>query len=163
MNNLDKDLYQACARDNLIDVRGVLGEGADPNGYRCGHGFYHGFYPLHQAAIHDNKDIAEALAHHGARGDVEDRWGSLPLHRAAYCGSTNVLPVLLSITADKNKKNENGDTALHMAVTNNATEAVRLLAPLTNLTMRNKREETPIDVAIRCDNRDIVQILINKQ
>ena len=160
MNNLDRDLFEACKRNKLEEVRDFLRKGADPNGY-CDDDY--GWFPLHYSAFYDNKDIAEALVQHGARGDVVTHRGILPLHLAALARRTEVLPVLLGVTRDKNKQDHDGDTALHMAVTNNATEAVRLLAPLTNLTMRNKKEETPIDVAIRCDNRDIVQILINKQ
>ena len=152
-------LLVACARKAPEEARDFLGKGADPNGY-CDDA---GWFPLHYSAFYDNKEIAEALVQHGARGDVVTHRGILPLHLAALARRTEVLPVLLGVTRDKNKQDHDGDTALHMAVTNNATEAVRLLAPLTNLTMRNKKEETPIDVAIRCDNRDIVQILINKQ
>ena len=157
--NLNKDLYVKCERKTPKEVRDILRKGADPNGY-CDD---NGWFPLHKSAIKDDKDLAEALVQHGARGDVVTHRGILPLHLAALARRTEVLPVLLGVTRDKNKQDHDGDTALHMAVTNNATEAVRLLAPLTNLTMRNKKEETPIDVAIRCDNRDIVQILINKQ
>ena len=78
MINLGRDLYEACMKNNFAYVRDSLTSGADPNGYRAA--TYRGFYPLHLAALHKNKDIAEALVEYRASGDVVDFLGELPLH-----------------------------------------------------------------------------------
>ena len=144
--NLHTRLHQTCWKNTPEEVRDILEEGADPNGY-CDNDY--GWFPLHVSAYHDNKEITEALVQHGARRDVVTHRGNLPLHFAARHGSTDVLALLLSVTRDKNKQNEDGNTALHWAVEDGKTEAVRLLAPVTDLTIRNKRGETPLDIAAR--------------
>ena len=155
--NLDKDLYQACERNTPEEVREFLRKGADPNGY-CDD---NGWFPLHKSAFRDNKDLAEALVKHGARADVVTHRGNLPLHFAARFGRTNVLPFLLSVITDKNKQNEDGDTALHKAVANGETEAVKLLAPLTDLTIKNKKDETIADLAFKQKNQDIRDVFVD--
>ena len=157
MKPVDEELDRACQRNDCQAVRDCLRRGAEPSGHR---GEYRGCFPLHRAAFNNNKDIVELLLQHGARGDVEDQSCELPLHKAAAKGGTDVLPVLLGVTPDKNKQNQEGDTALHKAVENYQTEAVRLLAPLTDLTIRNRRECSPLDTAIVHDIKEIAEILI---
>ena len=64
------------------------------------------------------------------------------------------------MSTDKNKQNKDGDTALHIAVLNGNREAVNLLAPVTDLTIRNGSGKSPLDVAVRHNNGDIAHILI---
>ena len=47
-----------------------------------------------------------------------------------------------------------------MAVENERTEAVRLLAPLTDLSIRNKKGETIADLAFKQNDPDIRNIII---
>ena len=81
--------------------------------------------------VHDDNREGDRRDSHTERnrasGDLEDDFGNLPLHTAAIHGA------LISLTACKNTQNAEGDTAIHQPVKSYKTEAISLLAPVTDL------------------------------
>ncbi len=90
---LAKDLYKAVLNNDVIKVRSLLGQGADPN---------HQLYwsdewvgkdpPLHRACWRGYLEIVKTLVTHGARTDEAGGWPNLiPFHWACWGGDKEVV------------------------------------------------------------------------
>ncbi len=96
---LAKDLWEAVLHKDVIKVRSLLGQGADPN---------HQLYwsdewwnkakepPLHMACRPGNLEIVKTLVTHGARTDkVDGTYNRTPLHWACWEGQKEVVNYLI--------------------------------------------------------------------
>ncbi len=91
---LAKDLWEAVDNDDVIKVRSLLGQGADPN---------HQLYwsdecdpPLHWACYKGYLEIVKTLVTHGARTDKGDgRDNMTPLHWACLRGHKEIVKYLI--------------------------------------------------------------------
>ncbi len=94
---LAKDLWEAVGNDDVIKVRSLLGQGADPN---------HQLYwsdewddedpPLHRACYRGHLEIAKTLVTHGARSDKGGgRYNMTPLHNACMGGHKEMVQYLI--------------------------------------------------------------------
>src|SRR6266700_2304202 len=68
--------------------------------------------PLHLAAFHGHKDVAEFLLAHGAEANAKTTAGLTPLSMAAQTGNQEVMEVLLAHGADINAVDSKGWTPL---------------------------------------------------
>ncbi len=94
---LAKDLWEAVVKRDVIKVRSLLGQGADPNhqlywsdewGYKDP--------PLHRACYRGHLEIVKTLVTHGARTDKGDgRYNMTPLHYACQGGHKEVVKYLI--------------------------------------------------------------------
>ncbi len=94
---LAKDLWKAVRNDDVIKVRSLLGQGADPN-----HQLYwsekwrYDDPPLHWACYVGYVDIVKTLVTHGARTDKGSRKNDMtPLHNACQGGYKEVVKYLI--------------------------------------------------------------------
>jgi prepilin-type N-terminal cleavage/methylation domain-containing protein len=80
--------------------------------------------PLHYAASHGHKDVAELLIEKGAEVDAKDIRLETPLHYAvcssydvakSHCGQIDVVRLLVANGADPNAKDKEGRTPLSYA------------------------------------------------
>jgi cytohesin len=110
-----------------------------------------GFTPLHWAALHGHKEIAELLITNGVDVNATTAWGSTPLHKAAQDGHKEIVELLIAKGADVNAKagdNDTGDTPLHKAAFNNHKEIAELLiAKGADVNAKNNKGITPLDKA----------------
>ena len=117
------------------------------------------------------------------------RYSALPLHTAASCGDYGTVVALLSLGADVNMRDKNGDTALHVVsryddkpsplfgghafspktldgavhsrIRTKADIAQLLLDSGLDKSARNDRGQTPLIVAAACANLPVVEILVH--
>ena len=108
-------LHFAAYNLNLEIMRKLLENGAEPNALDKIKNS-----PLHCVFLaKDEKYIVEAikeLVSHGADINTQNKKGKTPLHRATKLDNYNVIKVLLELGSDPNIKDENGNTALEMAL-----------------------------------------------
>lgn len=97
-------LLEATARNDIEEVRRLLGEGANPNSHN-----EDGLTPLHQCAIDNNEEILLLLLEQGADVNAQDTELWTPLHAAACCNHLAVVrhlihrgANLLAVNADGN-------------------------------------------------------------
>lgn len=116
--------------------------------------------PLHEAVAHGNKEMVLLLVQHGANILEPTGFGETTLHLALQ------FPDLMSFLIEKGvplntQTKKFGDTALHEAARLNRLTAVEcLLKHHANTKIQNKDRRTPIEVAIRNGNLDIVNELL---
>jgi len=87
-----------------------------------------------------------------------------PLARAAQLGRTEVAEYLLSVGANPNRRKWTDDscptTALHLAVTNGNVRLVKsLLAHQADPLAKDKRGKTPLALATKAGNQEIIELL----
>jgi ankyrin repeat protein len=122
--------------------------------------------PLHLATCYGHEKIAAILIKHGS--DVNEMVGNskdemAPLHIAAENGNS-VLGVLLENGAKTEIFTKSGLTPLHLAVSNNNFESVKLLIrhkANINVIAKDKLRHTPLCLAIQHDNAKMVSLLIS--
>ena len=105
---LAEDLWQAVRNNDVIKVRSLLGQGADPN---------HQLYwskewadeadkepPLHKASLRGYLEIVKTLVTHGARTDKGGGMANMtPLLYACYGGHKEVVQYLKEVGCSTGK------------------------------------------------------------
>ncbi len=125
--------------------------------------------PLHCAAAHGQRGVAELLLASGADVNAKDTWSRTPLHNAAIYGYKGVAELLLANGADVNAKDShNGATPLHLTaifegstLTRDHRDVARLL--LTNnadVNAKDNNGHTPLNWATkRRDKKEMAELL----
>ncbi|CAB3361927.1 Hypothetical predicted protein [Cloeon dipterum] len=108
-----------------------------------------GHSPLQLAASKGWKGILQILLAAGADVNAKDHRGATALHRAASLGKTAIVNVLLATPGiDISPVDADGNTPLHLACEEDRREdATELVQRGAYLTIKNKEEKTPIDLA----------------
>lgn len=140
-------------------VRMLLNKGVSPNQEDSA-----GYRPLHYAARNGHYHMCELLLDNGA--EVNAITGSVratALHRAATQGHGEVVNVLLNHGADVNRKDVDGRTALHRALSVPAPsrEVFQLLIATTDLEIRDGAGRTVEDLA--AENCETALMLIHQR
>ncbi len=117
-------LLGAVLRNDAVEVKRLLGQGADPNEAR-----FLGFPPIFFPVMYQNAEVFNALVDRGADVQARDRVGSTTLMWAAFneTGRTELVEQLLTLGVDPNAKNQNGETALVWALRLGYTPVVTAL------------------------------------
>ncbi|KAK6983588.1 ankyrin repeat domain-containing protein 50 [Biomphalaria glabrata] len=115
---------------------------------------------VHQACRLGHADLLPFLLQDGARLELRDANGNTPLLISSASGFPSIVGKLLSMGADVNAKNNNGDTALMLAT---SMEVVRCLLGDTRLHLdeQNSTGNTALMSAISALHLQKVQLLIN--
>jgi ankyrin repeat protein len=125
----------------------------------------HGYTPLHMAASHGYKDMAELLLANKAEVNAkDDNDSTTPLHQAAVAPGdhSDLVEMLLAHKADVNAADKNGLTPLHYAVlSNNRDVAKSLLSHGGNANAKdNQRGQTPLIVAVGNGSKEMAELLL---
>lgn len=112
-----------------------------------------GLTALHYACIHGHQGILLHMLHANADPTVTDSAGNTPLHCATERGHENCVKALLYLSeqmklpVDVNARNDNGDTALHLAAKWGYVAIVRILLECgANCKLTNRQGQTPLTV-----------------
>ena len=121
----------------------------------------HGETPLHYATLIGNPQIIQLLLDHHAHVNATDQSGYTPLHYAAGNGNSQIIQLLLAHGAYVNATDESGFTPLHIALLKGCLEAFHILLddPDTDVTIKNKRGKTPLDMATFFKMDNIAQMI----
>ena len=115
-------MYAAAAGDTET-VKLLLGNGADINRQSV-----NGWTALMMAAAKNRVDVAAMLVARAADVNLPDVYGWTPLMRAAYEGHADIVDVLLSQPSVViNGRNDQGQTALHLAAIQGQPHIVQAL------------------------------------
>ena len=132
-----------------------------------------GMRPLHLAASRGFLRVMEALLVHGADPNAQMIGGTIeplgkgggydratPLHYAAAGGYLAIVKLLLDHKAEVNVKARNGRTPLHAAADFNRLEIVKLLLAHQANPNESASDATPLGLAVRNRNAEMVKALI---
>ncbi|XP_046462731.1 uncharacterized protein LOC124208913 [Daphnia pulex] len=116
-----------------------------------------GYTLLHWAMATSNVTVVDFLLSRGANPNVAGQNGATPLHMAAYCADkTDVLDLILKTKqVDINRRDKNGQTALHYAVRGYRVDNVGyLLENGANPAIRDENGYTPVHLVAAAVNKD---------
>jgi hypothetical protein len=117
--------------------------------------------PLHRAAFHGDKDLAEQLIAQGSDVNAKSFDGCTSLHRAAMNNRESVAELLIAHGASVNAKNKEGRTPLHRAAFRGYPAMVELLiAHGANVNAKNNEGRTPLHRAAFRGRETVAALLI---
>lgn len=120
-SELNQALFDAIEEENVAKVRSLLSKGANPNT----NDEY--FTVLHAASQYGPENVV-LLLRAGANPNVSDLEGDAPIHLVEYQGGgVDVVRALLDGGADINRRNDKGETALHLAAKAGDIDSAKLL------------------------------------
>ncbi len=162
--NLNRSLIIAISKGDFLRVKKLVESGANVN-----YAYHKGKSALHWAATSGNPKIVAYLIYKGAKIDSTDINGSTPLQLSALGKDLDTVKLLVQNGADVEHKDKNGWTPLHYFVFYEFEIGVKYLltqgVSLTNKTRKKFMEipenSTPLDIAIKKNYPDIVNILEN--
>jgi len=123
-----------------------------------------------EAAMHGSLDVVKKCAPKADVHAVEAASGRTALHKAAFWGHDGTIDFLVNeCKLDVNVQDYNGDTALHDAARFGGKDSVvhykcveMLIASGTDLSIKNKHGQTPLDVAIEYKKDQTAAMLRSK-
>uniref|UniRef100_A0A8C2ZYR9 E3 ubiquitin-protein ligase MIB2 n=1 Tax=Cyclopterus lumpus TaxID=8103 RepID=A0A8C2ZYR9_CYCLU len=100
-----------------------------------------GFSALHLASLNNHRDVAEILVKEGrCEINIRNNRNQTPLQLAVTQGHTDLVQLLVSEGADVNMEDEDGDTAMHVALLRPQLANV-MLSPAENDGVNEGKEE----------------------
>ena len=94
-----------------------------------------------------------------------DENGRTPLHYAAQEGQFDLFRYIFDLATEKNQPDNKKDTPLHLAAGARSTEiAIYIIEriALDQVYVKNNLNETPLDIALKYGNQDIMEFYIKK-
>ena len=110
------------------------------------------------AAIDGDLEKVQNLWEQGVNLNATDEFGDTALIKASSGGHTDVVSFLVEKKADPNIQGLIGNTALMNAIIFENVDVVRILAPITNLKIKNDFGETAHTLAKSKGNQEIINI-----
>ncbi|XP_064382024.1 uncharacterized protein LOC135330954 [Halichondria panicea] len=148
---LAEELWQAVDKLDVVKVRSLLGQGADPN---------HQLYwsdewdkpPLHFACHQGYLEIAKTLVTHGARTDKGDgMYNMTPLHWACHGGHKEMVQYLIQeLKCSTDVRDTFNQTPLHSACGRGSKDVVQYLVEegKMDVDVRDDEGQSPLDIAL---------------
>jgi len=147
-------LHIACQYSSLEIVEILINNGADINIINDN------LNALEIACINNFCDKVDFLISKGAKINSEYKL----MHIAAYNKSVEMVKTLVKNNIDPDVKNEDGWTALGIAIRDNCYELAEYLIKKCNadVIVKNNKGDTPLHIACQFDNVKIIDILLSK-
>jgi hypothetical protein len=120
------EIHDAARAGNLEKIKALLKENPDLVFSKDNQSLT----PLHKAAFHGHKDVADFLLASGAEVNATNAAGWTPLHLAAIKGKKDVAELLLANKPEVNAKDNYERTPLHLAATWGGKDVAELLLPV---------------------------------
>lgn len=158
MTDLNQQLFEAIANNNLEEVKKLIAIGADIHALDS-----HGELPINRA---QDTECIKLLIDAGADVNMFNKWFELPIHLATMECNTDKLKLLIEAGADVNACIEYKTTALHIAASRRYFKCILLLLDNgANHLALNEESMTPFEeldrmAAIKLCN--YLQEIINK-
>ena len=122
-----------------------------------------GFTPLHTAAEHGNRQMADLLLRLGVDVNIRARNRETPLITAAGEGHTELGLFFIAKGADVKAAADDGTTALHLAAIENLPDLARVLLDKGAVfDARTADGETPLDFAIQHKSKETAAQIIQE-
>ena len=160
-DNLDQDrntlLHLAVLERKPSMIEFLLQHGADPGVTNKSN-----LSPLHIAVKEKCFECAKSLVENSKAGlNILDRSKNTPLMLACQSKQHKLIRLLLKAGVDPNIANKKGNTALHIAVSNNDMESVRdiMASKDVNINALNGNSWTPLSLAEMQGNKKMVEFL----
>ena len=126
--------------------------------------------PLHIAAEVGSVEIAQLLKQYGANFNAKDKNDQTPLIRATVHVRSNIVRFILEYPATPemrskivNAKDQNGNTALHVATDEEFHEIALLLLELgADVNVTNNDNKTPLEIAARINAQRLIKAFLEK-
>lgn len=148
-------LHEASENGHLLVARELVKFGAKINARDV-----YNKTPLHVGVFHDSKDVVEFLCKSKAELEARDIDGETPLHFGARGNFTSCL-LLLKAGADINSISKRGFRPLHLAAEGGHGDIVKLLLDHdAEIDIENGEKETPLDLALQFEKRQVVTTLL---
>ncbi len=120
-----------------------------------------GFTALHEAAMHNQANLAQLLLEYGANSNIRTGHSLTPLHEAVIHRCHETAAVLLAHGANPELPHHNGLTALHLAAMKGDVRMVRLLLEYrTTIDCRSRYAHTPLHWAALKGHIEVVHLLL---
>ncbi|USN50942.1 MAG: ankyrin repeat domain-containing protein [Myxococcales bacterium] len=121
---------------------------------------------LHLAIVRKEKDAVIALLEGGANPNIKENSNSFtPLHLAASAGQIEVIEALIKSRAEVDEQDDQGNTALHLAIVRKEKDAViALLEGGANPNIKeNSNSFTPLHLAANTGQIEVIEALIKSE
>ena len=156
---LNSKFQYASVGNDLIGTEKFLTAGADVNSkWDCD-----GETVLHLAAARGNVEMIGLLIKHKIDINLQSKWGITALTEGARKGQLEVVGTLLEAGADEGIRDKEGGTMLHWLVkTFGAFAMLKTVLKLRaeiNLNVLNNKGMTPLDIAIKTNNKRVIKLL----
>ena len=148
-----RELHRAAAAGDVESVKRLIDENPDEINSKDSHS---GLAPLHEAARAGHADVAQVLIAAGADpNDTTTHGNQTPLHLAAKVGAEEVCKILLEAGAKPWLEDEDGATAIEVAIQKDNVELVKLFVDANvDLSIR------ALDLAASNNNIEIMKVLL---
>ncbi len=163
LNVQDKDgvtpLFMAVSKSNHEVIKMLTNKKANPNIPDND-----GDYPLTWAITTGRMASAKIIIESDlADLNVQDKDGVTPLFRAVAKGAHDVTKMLTNKKANPNIPDNDGDYPLTWALENDYISSAKIIinSGLVDFSVKNSKGETPLDIAIQINNKEIIDLIKN--